>query len=161
MIRPFIHISFGILGILALMACQPKEKPYLTEKKMQRVLLDLHMADVITEAHGNSLPWRKAMRQEHYDEILDIYSLSREDFFRSYDHYLNNPEIMDSIYVRLIKDIELRMEAAREKNYDSKKDKEKWIKKEPTDSGNKEKKEKKVEAAIQAAEKNRAVGGGK
>ena len=155
MFRPFIHINIVLLGMCLLLACQPKEKPYLTEKKMQRVLLDLHMADVITEAHGNSLPWRKAMRQEHYDEILDVHSISRADFFRSYEHYLNNPEVMDSIYVRLIKDIEVRMEAAREKNYESKKDKEKWIKKEKTDPGNKEKK---VEAAVKAAEKNRAVG---
>jgi len=158
MLRPFIHILLGILGIYFLSACQSKEKPFISEKKMQRVLLELHMADVITEAHGNSLPWRKAMRQEHYDEILDVHSLSRVDFFRSYDHYLNNPEVMDSIYVRLIRDIEVRMEAAREKNYESKKDKEKWIKKEKTDPGNKEKK---VEAAVKAAEKNRAVGTGK
>jgi len=106
--------------------CREREAPYISEEKMQDVLRELHLADVFTEGRGGSLGWRHAIRNEHYDEILETFEISRPEFYRSYTHYLDNPEIMDSIYVRLIKDIENRMDGVRIKEYDMGKDQAKW-----------------------------------
>lgn len=109
-------------------ACKEKEAPYISEERMLNILRELHLADVLAEAHGGGLGWRHAVRNEHYDEILDNFGLSRPEFYRSYVYYLNNPEIMDSIYVRMVQDIENRMDVTRQKEYNSMKDTAKWNK---------------------------------
>lgn len=124
--------SFYIVILTALLffisACGEKEAPYISEDKMLNVLRELHLADVLTEGNGGSLGWRHAIRNEHYDEVLENFELSRPEFYRSYTHYLDNPEIMDSIYVRLIKDIENRMDGVRINEYEMGKDQAKWEK---------------------------------
>ena len=95
------------------------------------------------------------MRNESYNEVLEVFDISREEFFRSYTYYLNEPEVMDSIYVRMIKDIEKRMEVARDIDYDNKKDKDKW------DKNKKKDKQKEVEKKLQQKEETvRTVGTG-
>lgn len=117
-----------ICSMLLAVSCKEKEAPYLSEDRMLDILRELHLADVLAEAHGGSLGWRHAARNEHYDEILDNFGLSRPEFYRSYVYYLNNPEIMDSIYVRMVQDIEKRMDVTRQQEYNSKKDTAKWNK---------------------------------
>lgn len=148
-------ILFCLLATLVLPACKKKEAPYLSEERMLEILRELHMADVLAEAHGKSLGYRKELRNESYDEILEVFDISRADFFRSYTYYLNEPEIMDSIYIRMIKDIEKRMEVARDIDYETKKDKDKW------DKNKKENKKKEVEKKLQQKEETvRTVGTG-
>ena len=148
-------ILLFLLGALTLTACGDKEAPYLSEERMLEILRELHMADVLAEAHGKSLGYRKELRNESYDEVLEVFEISREEFFRSYNYYLNEPEVMDSIYVRMIKDIEKRMEVARDIDYDNKKDKDKWNK------NRKSEKQKEIEKKLQQKEETvRTVGTG-
>jgi hypothetical protein len=121
--------TFALCFLLALASgCKKKEAPFLSEKEMVEVLRELHLADVLAEANGKSLGWRHAVRSEYYDEVLENFGISRPEFYRSYTHYLDNPETMDSIYVRMIRDIEDRMEVVRNREYDQTKDKDKWNK---------------------------------
>lgn len=114
--------------LLLVGACKENKQTYLPEDKMLEILRELHLADVMAEAHGGGLGWRHAIRNEHYDEILDNFEVDRPEFYRSYVHYLNNPERMDSIYVRMVKDIEARMDITRQIEIEAKKDTSKWNK---------------------------------
>lgn len=124
-----VRILLGLIlscGILFVGGCQQLESEYISEEKMLDVLRELHLADVLAEANGGSLGWRHAIRNEHYDEILDNFELSRPEFYRSYMYYINRPEIMDSIYVRMVQDIETRMDITRQMEIDAQKDTSKW-----------------------------------
>ncbi|MEL6252658.1 MAG: DUF4296 domain-containing protein [Bacteroidota bacterium] len=152
----FLRMIFWfLLGAVMLTGCGDKEPPYLSEERMLEILRELHMADVLAEAHGKSLGYRKELRNESYDEVLEVFEISREEFFRNYTYYLNEPEVMDTIYVRMIKDIEKRMQVARDIDYEKEKDKDKW------DKDKKKNKQREVEKKLQQKEEaGRTVGTG-
>lgn len=125
-IRGILFLACTVLGILA---CGKKEAEYISEEKMGKILFELHLADVLADADGGSLAFRNVRRNDQYDEILATFEIDRETFYRSYEHFIDNPAKMDSVYVRLITKMDKRMEIARDRQYDSQKDRTKWKKK--------------------------------
>jgi len=126
-IKLHIGLFLSCCFLLALSyGCQNKEPAYLSEKKMQEILFELHLADVLAEGKGGSMGFRHAIRSEHYDEVLETFGVSRPEFYRTYVHYLNNPEVLDSIYARLVKTVDDSMEFARQEDYNMSKDPDKW-----------------------------------
>ena len=41
-------------------------------------------------------------RKVHYHEILKKYNIENEYFMKSYDYYVSNPELMDSLMKKVI-----------------------------------------------------------
>ncbi|MDX2246123.1 MAG: DUF4296 domain-containing protein [Bacteroidia bacterium] len=89
----------------------------LSEEKMQVVLADIHTMEGIGDANIRHIKARKNFREDMQDEILKKHGLDRPTFLRSYEYYLNHPILMDSIYYRMIKDYDQKMEQSYDKSF--------------------------------------------
>jgi len=105
-----------ILAMLLGPGCQESEPEVLDEATMQAVLTDLHLADAWVEQNGGNLLARGVKREGVFDEVLARYDLDRKTFYRSYLYYLDHAVQLDSIYARLVKDLEaMEMSTQRER----------------------------------------------
>lgn len=96
--------------------CREAAPPVLDERTMQAVLTDIHLADAWVEKGGGTLMERTMLREGVYDEVLARYDLDRETFYRSYRYYLEEAVTLDSIYVRMVRDLEaMEMDLQRER----------------------------------------------
>lgn len=90
--------------ILALAACQQDRKPegLLEVEEMTKILKEFHLGEGAISQIRLSSDMRDDMRDELYDKLLDKYSIPRETFYSSYEYYLTQPAVMDTIYTRII-----------------------------------------------------------
>lgn len=113
---------FSLTGVLILLftllasACQEAEPEVIDEATMQAILMDIHLSDAWVERSGGTLYERSMLREGAYDEVLARHGLDRETFFRSYLYYLEAAVQLDSIYVRMVREMEgIEMEVQRQR----------------------------------------------
>jgi hypothetical protein len=115
----FLHPRFRTLASLciamamtALLAACGSDKPdgLLTEDEMVPVLKDLHIAYAGVDLTVSDLKERSARYAEVNQMVLSKYNLDQQQFDNSYDYYQHNPYLMDTIYIKVID--ELNMELA-------------------------------------------------
>ncbi len=91
-------------------ACSTREQPPLTPEKMQQVLYDIHLA----EAYSMQLPKDSNHHNQernldslaaYYQAIFTHYKLTPEGFLQALDWYKKHPEDLDTIYIRMIPQI--------------------------------------------------------
>ncbi len=104
------RISSAILFLLVsmmLFSCkQRKERPPIPEKKMEAVLLDLHLAEVYSQGLGLEQNQRY---EKNYDTLPDLYltvlkhyDLSLQSFDEAIQWYKEHPILLDSLYQNII-----------------------------------------------------------
>jgi hypothetical protein len=86
----------------------PKPKDLLSEEKMVNVLIDIHL----TEGIASSLPIPYDSSQVLYSllekEVFVKHQVEDSVFTRSMIYYLQDPAIMDRIYVRVVDSLVVR-----------------------------------------------------
>lgn len=110
-------VKLLILTTIFLGCGDPKPDNLLSEEEVQEILSQLHMADAISDTRKKHILERKTFRNDIYDQILERYGLTRETFYESYEYYLEHPVQMDSIYQRIVRDFDRRMEEAYDEEY--------------------------------------------
>ncbi|MEL6843553.1 MAG: DUF4296 domain-containing protein [Bacteroidota bacterium] len=100
----------GILCSFLLFACQDDQGEYLEPGLMQEILKEIHYADAATERFEAKVMPRNALREDMYDQILERYQLSREDFFRSYQYYVAETFLLDSLYADMIDSFDVQIQ---------------------------------------------------
>lgn len=105
MSRPYIRFfSFALLFALLLTACGSESVPdgILLEEEMVPVLKDLQIAYAGVDQTVKN-PRQRPMKYEEMNQIvLKKYKLSQTQFFDSYQWYQTRPELMDTIFQRVI-----------------------------------------------------------
>jgi len=74
--------------------------------EMTELLFDYHVA----YTHGDKVMRDYRMREVYVHELIDGLlkqrGLNREDFYRSYEYYVAHPVLLDTIYTRIIVDMQ-------------------------------------------------------
>lgn len=83
-----------------------KETPPIPAQTMERVLVDIHLAEIYSQGLGDSV---KNRFEKNYDSlggfyvsILKHYNLSFEEFNDALDWYRERPGTIDSLYARVL-----------------------------------------------------------
>lgn len=94
----------GLIIIVGILACNGRPSGVLEPKKMQDVLTDIIKADVFTQdfiTKDTSLK-PKVENAKLQKQIFAKHKVSREEFYKSYDYYLQHSDdmipILDSIF---------------------------------------------------------------
>ncbi|MEL7338932.1 MAG: DUF4296 domain-containing protein [Bacteroidota bacterium] len=103
-------LFIGILSGFLLLACQEEADDFLAPGLMQEILKEIHYADAATERFEAKVMPRNALREDMYDQILERYDLSREEFFRSYQYYVAETFLLDSLYADMIDTFDVRIQ---------------------------------------------------
>ena len=99
---------FFFLVIFALVACSGRKKvpaDILDQPKMTSVISDILIADAVAfekNSHDSTINI-KSLSPVYYRQIFLLHKISKDDFFKSYNYYLNHPDllkvILDSAYM--------------------------------------------------------------
>ncbi len=126
-------IFFFLLGTLSLImaGCSSQETPQnlLNVPDMVDILTEFHLAEAAITRENMSVKDREVRRHYYQDVILKEKEVDREAFFQSYHYYLTRPELIDTIYSRMIDDLNQLVPVEQEKRFKQKekeKTKPKW-----------------------------------
>lgn len=105
---------FFFLVLLILAACRDKQKvpkDILDQVKMTSVLSDILIADAVANEkkdHDSTINI-KSLSPAYYQQVFGLHKISKDDFFRSYNYYLDHPDllkaVLDSAYLYTSKKI--------------------------------------------------------
>lgn len=108
--------------LMGLFACQDgkqntAEKPnnLISSEKMQQMLSELHFVDALINQKNLAADSAKKLSTDYYDFIYRKYAVTANDFNNTFQYYLHNPADMDSIYVKVLEN--LNMEDLKLKKY--------------------------------------------
>lgn len=89
----------------------------LSEKQMVEILAEIQTADAAAARTGLNAETRKLQKGIYTDAIFEKYKISSKDFYSSYDYYVHNAPILDTIYAQVMKKLEgqLKVETERMK----------------------------------------------
>lgn len=111
---------FFIAGLIFLAACSGEKKmPLLPVDTMVDILQEFHLAKAQIDTDHNSIKYRREETEMLYAAILQKTGVEPSLFSYSYDYYLDHPVLLDTIYVRVIKGLNEKMN--REESYIDKK----------------------------------------
>ncbi|MCB9235926.1 MAG: DUF4296 domain-containing protein [Bacteroidia bacterium] len=99
-------LSITFFLALALFACG-EEKPdfLLPEDTMVMVLKDMHIAHAGVDLTVQKVKKRPAKYRDFNRLILDEHHVNRDTFWETYKYYQYHPLMMDSLYVRIIEEL--------------------------------------------------------
>ena len=109
-----IFLSLILSAILmGMLACQDgnkntAEKPNnLVSPEMEQMLSELHIVDALINQKSLAADSAKKLSTDYYDFIYRKYAVTANDFNNSFQYYLHNPADMDSIYVKVLENLNL------------------------------------------------------
>ena len=79
------------------------------------MLSELHFVDALINQKNLAADSAKKLSSDYYDFIYRKYAVTANDFNNTFQYYLNNPADMDSIYVKVLEN--LNMEDLKLKKY--------------------------------------------
>ena len=103
--------SICILFIAILFySCKEKSTASISPEKMQRVLLDIHLAETYSMTLHEDSTRRNSERNldslaVFYRSIWKHHNITQQEFEQSLTWYKRNPETLDSIYTAMIPEI--------------------------------------------------------
>ncbi|MEZ4774845.1 MAG: DUF4296 domain-containing protein [Bacteroidia bacterium] len=111
--------NYWLIAVMILLLGCGENKPegIIPEEEMAAVLADIHIMEGVGDANIRQIKARKNFREDMHDEILKKHGLDRATFFKSYEYYIKNPILMDSMYYRMIKEYDVKMEQSYDKSY--------------------------------------------
>lgn len=79
---------------------------HMPQDKMEKVLLDLHMAEVYSSMVKDSLHESRSKDMDtlavFYKDIFAHHGITQQEFDESYDWYRSHPTVIDTIYKRMM-----------------------------------------------------------
>jgi Domain of unknown function (DUF4296) len=108
---PIKSFALSLLLAVALVACGADDRPdfLMPQEKIVPILKEMQIAYAGIDITVHD----EALKQKQYSEmnalILDRFNVNADTFFLSYDYYQSHPEILDSIYMRVIEELNLEM----------------------------------------------------
>lgn len=96
-----------ILLLLVAVGCDKDNQPpdLLEVDQMIKILKEFHLGEGSISQLRLSGDQRTEMRDRLYDKLLEKYTIPRETFYSSYEYYLTQPMIMDTIYTHIIDEL--------------------------------------------------------
>lgn len=95
----------GVWLLVWLLAACQQQKEHLPADRMERLLLDLQLAEVYGTMAGTDSLHNNGLRNVDslalfYQEVLDHHQVTFEQFKQSLDWYREHPDKLDTVYVR-------------------------------------------------------------
>ena len=106
-----VILAFGV-------SCGTDKGAHLPPEKMEKVLLDIQLAEVYGSIAGVDSAYNPGIRSNdslivYYREVLAHHNITLKDFKQSLEWYRNHPDKLDTVYVRalnqLSKDEQLKL----------------------------------------------------
>ena len=102
------HLLFGIV-LLTLMGCNRLKSTQpaaaISRDSMIAILVDIHVADAISDQkYGQDKP-NKAFTNALYERIFQNHHISAAEYKASYKYYEDKPELLDKMYEQVITEI--------------------------------------------------------
>lgn len=94
---------------MCLVSCKvtPNSTPPVPAEKMQKVLLDLHVAEVYSSMLDDSLHQARNKNMDslagYYSDVFAHHHITREEFAQGVEWYKKHPSEMDSLYKNLVR----------------------------------------------------------
>lgn len=99
-------VSVCLLALLLLVACKQDKNDHLPADKMEKVLIDIQLAEVYSTMAGKDSVHTELKNNDSlavfYREVLDHHGLTLEQFEKSLDWYREHPDKLDTVFVRSI-----------------------------------------------------------
>ena len=108
---PFVK-ACALLLLLLVASCKQKFPPVPSDvipvKKMENILIDMHISDAVAEVKTLGDINEKRLSQQYYVQIFKNYGVTKEEFLKSYLFYENNPILLNQIYDDILGEISKR-----------------------------------------------------
>src|SRR5450432_537551 len=112
--RPVTHTRFvsGVIGfllaLLCLASCSDKDRVpsgIIPPDKMQKILWDMIQADQYSDMYLAKDSGDKAKRETLtlYAQVFQLHKVSREDFQKSFQYYIDRPDLSRSLFDSVLK----------------------------------------------------------
>ncbi|HET9056221.1 MAG TPA: DUF4296 domain-containing protein [Chitinophagaceae bacterium] len=91
-------ISFIFIFIFIACSGRPRiPKDVIKPEKMMLVMADVLKADALSEEKTRTITDSTVRKEveiaKYYKQVFDIHNISKDDFFKSYNYYLQHPDI--------------------------------------------------------------------
>lgn len=101
----------GIFFLLLLFtACKQKEVAEIPAPKMEKILQDIHIAEVyssmVTDTNHRVAEKNKDSLAMYYNDILKHHNITADQFRDGIEWYKNHPAELDTVYGRMIKNMQ-------------------------------------------------------
>jgi hypothetical protein len=80
----------------------PAPADVLSPRKMTGIMVDIHVAESRIETMGLVTDTAAVYFKNMQDEIFKKHQITEEQFYKSYDYYLNNVSELDKIYEKVV-----------------------------------------------------------
>lgn len=109
--KTFNQIAGLLIMMLLIHGCGAEELPkaLISEDDIIPVLKDLQIAYAGVDQTVRNPKHRPAKYQEMNELVLQKYEMDNGEFFDSYKWYQSHPEILDSIYQRVITELNIEI----------------------------------------------------
>ncbi len=106
----FLFVFFNVLLII-LTSCSSISDPekegkiqdsIISTRKMIDILTDIHLADAALKIKQNQNKDIKGDAELYYSMIFKKYNITKNEFKKSLDYYINNPQKLEFIYSEVI-----------------------------------------------------------
>lgn len=115
------HVFYFLLltfYFLLLFSCgNPEEKKVvipaevLPKEKMAEVITDIHLAEA--EANLRTLPDSVSTEKLSFQKIFDKNKITKAQYDTSLSFYINNPQLLDSVYEKVLNELSKMQGAAK------------------------------------------------
>lgn len=108
---PIRSLLIALCLCAGLAACSDDERPayLLPTEKIVPILKEMQIAYAGIDVTEQNEEARKKKYAEMNALILDRFGVNADTFYLSYEFYQNHPEILDTIYMRVIEELNLEM----------------------------------------------------
>jgi hypothetical protein len=91
-------------------SCHQETGSHLSVKKMSKILLDIQIAESYSTLVGRDSTHKNNEKNldslaVYYKEILAHHKVSQQEFSESLDWYRSHPDVLDSVYEKIIPEI--------------------------------------------------------
>lgn|SRR5210317_2172809 len=85
--------------LLTMVSCAEKEDRVEVPQEWVDLIFDIQTARISAERAAPDD--RDSLGQVYHQQILELHDMSQEEYDRMIDHLYDNPDVMDSIYLRI------------------------------------------------------------
>jgi hypothetical protein len=93
-------------ALLLMVSCQEKDKAPVAPDKMQKIITDLHFAEVYSSMVDDTLHIARNKNKDslavYYRDILAHHKITEQEFMTGLEWYKIHPDELDSIYSRIL-----------------------------------------------------------
>lgn len=111
-------ILWMIMGMLGCSKTDVSDPPkgLISESKMVEVMTELQLADAAANVRiPSDMPQREKQKNLYLQAILNKYQISSQDFWNSYQYYLEKTELMDTVYAQVLTRLDEQLKIEEEK----------------------------------------------